>query len=245
MKAYLRLDPLIDERKAHYTPAQLGAFVKMLALAGRQTDRGRFRSLETLKRALPPNYSRQVDFLVAEMDLSVQPDGRVYVEGWDEWQEGDYTVGDRMSRLRNRHRNAGVTEPYRSATGVDVGIGVGVDESYTDSEPRADIEAFCLVTRKMPTEKQRRLLDGMASRPDLGVKWMEAIVLANPNDPIGALIAADRAKTKGAEAREKADEIERNKAKRAPLNPVQRQLAAALRERHGEEERYVPPEGGA
>jgi hypothetical protein len=105
VKAYLRIDPLIDERKSHYTPAQLGAFLKVLALASRQAHRGRFRSQAALMGALPAAYGRHVAFLVAEGDLVTQPDGTVYLDGYDEWQEGDVTVRERMARLRNRKRN--------------------------------------------------------------------------------------------------------------------------------------------
>lgn len=109
MRAYHRVDPLMDERKGHYTPAQFGAFLKVQLLAGRQTNRGRFRSIAALKNLLPTSYVRFVDFLVDEGDLAVLTDGTVYVDGWDEWQEGDLTVKDRMARLRNRQRNGGVT----------------------------------------------------------------------------------------------------------------------------------------
>jgi hypothetical protein len=110
MRAYHRVDPLMDERKSHYTPAQFGAFLKVQLVSGRQTHRGRFRSIEALRMALPSSYARHVDFLVAEGDIVITKDGRAYVDGWDEWQEGDVTVKDRMARLRNRKRNATVTD---------------------------------------------------------------------------------------------------------------------------------------
>jgi len=118
MRAYHRIDPLMDERKSDYTPAQLGAFVKVQLLAGRQKYRGRFRSLAALTGALPASYARHVPFLFEQGDLAGQPDGSVYLPGWDEWQEGDLTVRERMARLRQRqstHRNndrhAAVTPP--------------------------------------------------------------------------------------------------------------------------------------
>ena len=114
MHAYHRIDPLMDERKSHYSPAQLGAFVKVQLLAGRQTHRGRFRSVQALVGALPAAYGRLVPFLLEQGDLITQADGTLYFDGWDEWQEGDVTVRERMSRLRNRHRNGGVTcDPTR------------------------------------------------------------------------------------------------------------------------------------
>lgn len=109
MRAYHRVDPLMDERKSHYTPAQLGAFLKVQLVAGRQKHRGRFRSLDALRMTLPAAYTRHLAFLVTEGDIVVTDDGCAYVDGWDQWQEGDLTVKDRMAALRNRRRNGTVT----------------------------------------------------------------------------------------------------------------------------------------
>lgn len=109
MRAYHRVDPLMDERKSHYSPAQFGAFLKVQLVAGRQTHRGRFRSIDALRGALPAAYARHVQFLLDEGDVVVNGGGEVYVPGWDEWQEGDFTVRERMARLRNKRRNNGVT----------------------------------------------------------------------------------------------------------------------------------------
>jgi hypothetical protein len=139
MKAYLRIDPLIDERKSHYMPAQLGAFVKVLALSSRQGQRGRFRSIKALTGALPAAYGKHVAFLIEQGDLIEQPDGSLYFDGYDEWQEGDVTVGERMARLRNRKRNNGVTsdaaEPSPTATRSSVGVGVSTDAERGSDEP--------------------------------------------------------------------------------------------------------------
>jgi hypothetical protein len=102
VRAYHRVDPLMDERKSHYTPAQLGAFLKVQLVAGRQKYRGRFRSLDALRAALPRDYAKLVTFLVDEGDLAVCDDGSVYVPGWDEWQEGNLPVADRMAAIRAR-----------------------------------------------------------------------------------------------------------------------------------------------
>lgn len=99
----------MDERKSHYTPAQFGAFLKVQLVAGRQTTPGAFRSVKALVGSLPASYARLVPFLLQQGDIVERPDGTVYVDGWTEWQEGDLTVGERMTRLRNRRRNNGVT----------------------------------------------------------------------------------------------------------------------------------------
>ena len=63
-----------------------------------------------------------------------------------------------------------------------------------NDDGREDLEAFLLITRKAPTSRQRALLDGLADRHDLtGPKWAADIMLRNPDDPIGAVIEADKA----------------------------------------------------
>lgn len=110
MKAYLRMDPLTDERKAGYTDAQFRAFFRMLCFAARQNPRGRFRNIAQLKGLLG-THARHVQFLIGEGDLILNEDGSLYVDGWNEWQEGDFTVAARMAALRNRRRNGAVTAP--------------------------------------------------------------------------------------------------------------------------------------
>jgi hypothetical protein len=75
-----------------------------------------------------------------------------------------------------------------------------VQEHYGEVGPterddgRADLEAFLVITRRAPTPKQRRLLDEMLDRHDLtGPAWAADIMFRHPDDPIGAVIAADKA----------------------------------------------------
>lgn len=66
-------------------------------------------------------------------------------------------------------------------------------ESLPGDDGRADLEAFLLLTRKAPTTRQRALLDGLLDRHDLtGPEWAADIMLRHPDDPIGAVIAADK-----------------------------------------------------
>jgi hypothetical protein len=195
----------MDERKGHYTPAQLGAFLKVQLVAGRQTSRGRFRSIAAIRAILPAAYARHIDFLVAEGDLDVLTDGTVYVDGWDQWQEGDLTVKDRMAALRNRRRNgtvtSTVTQPSPTAIRSSVGVGIGVSGEPNGSpapreryDGRADLEMFLLLRRRAPTPKQRRLLDEVLDRHDLtGPEWSADIMAKHPDDPIGAVLEADKA----------------------------------------------------
>jgi hypothetical protein len=115
-RAYLRLDPRFDERKSHYPDGAYRALVACLCLAELQPDRGRFRSMAFL-RALLERRGRWVPYLIEQGDLVTLPDGRLYIDGWDEWQEGDVTVKERMDRLRRRRRRDG--DGYGGRNGTD------------------------------------------------------------------------------------------------------------------------------
>lgn len=192
MRAYHRVDPLMDERKGHYTPAQFGAFLKVQLVAGRQTKRGSFRSVAALKAMLPGPYAKHVDHLIAEGDLDLMADGTVYLDGWNEWQEGDLTVRDRMARLRNRQRNndrnQAVPEPSQR-TGpppspqtplppphVGDGVGVGVDGPPAD-EPEPEWPALTWLANH-----------GCYVRPGNG--YHQHLVTATQSHGVDALIGA-------------------------------------------------------
>lgn len=102
-RAYLRVDPNIDQH-----PDPLGMLL-LLCAGARQADRGRFKDLGTVQRALGRSRAKALE---ARGDVEQLADGRWYIAGWDEWQEGDYTVAERMRRMRARRRkqrNAGVS----------------------------------------------------------------------------------------------------------------------------------------
>lgn len=95
-KAYLRIDPNLDS--THPSP---GDMVALMCAANRQPRRGYFKTTALAKRVLGPGlYKRSVD----RGDLVMNGSG-MYVDGWAEWQEGDYTVGERMRRLRTKRRH--------------------------------------------------------------------------------------------------------------------------------------------
>lgn len=100
-RAYVRLDPNLPEHKGEYPDGAGFAFVMMLCLAEEQPKRGRFKS-ERLLRVLLEKRGRWVPFLIEHQDLVLQADGSLYVDGWDEWQEGDWKVSERISRVKNR-----------------------------------------------------------------------------------------------------------------------------------------------
>jgi len=99
-RAYLRMSPNLDQ---HPDPQGM---VLLICAANRQPQRGRFRDRAVLVRALG---SGRLKRFLDRGDVT-PIGGGWYVEGWDEWQEGDLTVGERQRRIRDRRRNAGVTE---------------------------------------------------------------------------------------------------------------------------------------
>ncbi len=112
-RAYLRTDPALYERKVveqGYPLPLFAAFVGTLCLAEHQPKRGRFRNDRVLRALLGPA-ARFVPELIRRCDLIVQDDGSLYVDGWEEWQEGDWKVGERVSRIRSRTRRKSVTVP--------------------------------------------------------------------------------------------------------------------------------------
>lgn len=128
-RAYLRLDPSFDERKESYPDGPYAALVATFCLAELQPHRGRFRSLDYLSRLLGKR-GRHLRYLVAQGDVVELPGGQVYVDGWDEWQEGDWKVSERVQRIRGRkYVTPDVTVPV--TPDVTVGVTAGRHETAT------------------------------------------------------------------------------------------------------------------
>ncbi len=105
-RAYLRVDPNIDQH-----PDPLG-MVLLLCAGARQPERGRFKDRAVIVRAIGPARTKA---MIGRQDVVQLTDTRWYLVGWDEWQEGDYTVGERMRRMRAR-RSKGVSPVTPSAS---------------------------------------------------------------------------------------------------------------------------------
>jgi hypothetical protein len=104
MRAYLRLDPNLPDRKSEYPDGAYRAYIDTLCFAEQQPQRGRFRSRRLLSVLLEKR-SKWIPYLISHGDLTETDTGKLYVDGWDEWQEGDVTVTERMRRLRSRRRD--------------------------------------------------------------------------------------------------------------------------------------------
>lgn len=109
MRAYLRLDPNFADRKADYPDGAHRAYIDTLCFAEQQHPRGRFRSRKLLAVLLGKR-GRWIPYLIDHGDLIEFHDGKLYVEGWDQWQEGDVTVSERMRRLRSRDKGVTPTD---------------------------------------------------------------------------------------------------------------------------------------
>lgn len=101
MRAYIRVDPNLPDAKEHYPDGALAAFTLTLCLAEHQGWRGRFRNRKLLA-ALLGRRARWIPYLIEHGDLVEAENGVLYFEGWDEWQEGDWKVGERVKRIRER-----------------------------------------------------------------------------------------------------------------------------------------------
>jgi hypothetical protein len=157
VRHYIRVVPDIYARKAlgdcegkhpPYPPEAVVAYLGCLCLAETQQPRGRFRNRKVLEGELEGSgagaeYAGWVQFLIDNGDLIEQDDRTIYVEGWDEMQEGDWTVGERMRRYRSRRS----PQPVR----VDDG----------DADPA---NVYWNLTGRYPSDKARRWIDDLIDR---------------------------------------------------------------------------------
>lgn len=109
MRAYLRLDPKLRRQKWDYPDGAFRAFVEMLCASESQPVRGRFESRELVKAMLGPR-RRWIGYLLEHGDLGQEGEEFVVI-GWQDWQEGDITVPERMARLRAKKAGAALVTP--------------------------------------------------------------------------------------------------------------------------------------
>jgi hypothetical protein len=107
-RAYLRMSPNLDQH-----PDPLG-MVLLLCAAARQPTRGLFKDRRVLERVVG---RKRVKEMLERRDV-VEVSAGYYVEGWEEWQEGDMTVAERMRRMRARKRHPVTPQPSPRRNGV-------------------------------------------------------------------------------------------------------------------------------
>jgi hypothetical protein len=147
------MSPNLDQH-----PDPLG-MVMLMCAAARQPDRGRFRERRVLERIVG---RKRLAEMLERKDV-VELGGSYYVEGWDEWQEGDMTVSERMRRMRARKaslKRNGVTpsaSPPRTDVTTDavvensngslqgVDVDVDVDERLNETSERREARSNGLV----------------------------------------------------------------------------------------------------
>lgn len=138
MRAYLRLDPNLADNKVGYPDGAFRAFVEVLCFAEQQHPRGVFRSRRLLAVLLDKR-ARWITYLLEQADLVEMPTGQLVVEGWQEWQEGDWKVYERVERIRKRERRvrtAGTVTPDTVATVTDDTEGTVISPLSGGGKPR-------------------------------------------------------------------------------------------------------------
>jgi hypothetical protein len=149
--------------------------------AGRRLGRWAFADEEHLRDAA----GRYYRFVPIYREVGLL-DG-LTIHGGDDYQS-PMTGAERVAK--HRASNAAVVTPV--VTEVTPRKTDKTREEREDN--RDDLEAFLLVRRRAPSPKQRQILDEVLGRHDVtGPKWAADIILSNPDDPIGAVMAADKA----------------------------------------------------
>lgn len=104
-----------------------------------------------------------------------------------------------------------------------------------NADGRDDIEAYVQIKRRAPTPKQRQLLDDILARHDVtGPKWAADIMLSNPENPIGALLDADRAWRDERKAYAVAEERRSQRRKPGLRDPLLQEIARTFAEKQND-----------
>lgn len=126
-RAYLRMSPDLDQ---HPDPLSM---LRAMCAAARQPVRGRFREPKVLERTVG---RRQYREMIQRGDVVPCESGPgVYLDGWDEWQEGDWTVAERMKRMRERRkRKHGVSRVTVPPSHDRNDVTTDADSTYVEEE---------------------------------------------------------------------------------------------------------------
>ena len=94
------------------------------------------------------------------------------------------------------------------------------DDARAPDDGRVDLEAFLMLRRRAPTTKQRAVLDDVLQRRDeTGPQWAADIMYRHPDDPIGAVIEADKEWREARIAEAQAQEKPKTKPRRRSSLP--------------------------
>lgn len=104
-RAYIRLDPEFADRKEDYPDGAFASLIALFCAAAVHSRQGTFKS-EKLVRVILGRRARWLKYLLEHSDVRRLDDGSLYIDGWEEWQEGNWKVAERMQRVRSK-RNKG------------------------------------------------------------------------------------------------------------------------------------------
>ncbi len=169
--------------------------------------------------------------------VELLPGARYRVHGLDRerdmrTQSARNAAALRWQSERSQHANAEVM-PRRAETSRDE-QSIDVRTADASDDDRPDLEAWLLVRRRPPTERQRAFLDAYQATFDVtGPTRAERLILEHPDDPIAALKADldEFRQRRLAEAKAAERSVPRPPRRNGGLSPLNVELAKLLRDR--------------
>jgi hypothetical protein len=201
-------DPKFRKLQRHAADAVGTAFTAYIALVAESWKAGRRVRLDDAWPAFLPFDVAAAESL--EHAGLIDKSGLLPIKAWRSWfdpaNERRRAARDSWNRSKAiRHDDAvpnaddltHTASKTRGIRAVTAAPGPSVPVRSGPSVPddgRVDLEAYLVITRRAPTPRQRLLLDGLLDRHDrTGPQWAADIMYRNPENPIGAVIEADKA----------------------------------------------------
>lgn len=162
---------------------QLATWVRMLAAADPV-----WPTPPELPRSVKPSVLAR---LKESSLIETLPAHRYRIKGFDLEREARSNAGRNAAAVR--WQSKGNANAMPTPTPVPSQTKPIERESLAGYDGRADLEAFVLARGRAPTPKQRRYLDSVLAVHDItGPQWAADLILGHPDDPIGAVMEADR-----------------------------------------------------